>query len=91
MTSGLNDSPTFIAALADLVANAIGVDSDQAIVKKRSAWWRRTKAGRGRGRCPHPSSGAKLRRVCGAERRPASFARSPGDEGVRAYVSSVVY
>lgn len=26
MTSGLNDSPTFIAALADLVASAIGVD-----------------------------------------------------------------
>jgi ferrochelatase len=26
MTSGLNDSPTFIAALADLVATAIGVD-----------------------------------------------------------------
>jgi len=26
MTSGLNDSPTFIAALADLVGNAIGVD-----------------------------------------------------------------
>ena len=26
MTSGLNDSPTFIAALADLVAGAIGVD-----------------------------------------------------------------
>jgi len=25
MTSGLNDSPTFIAALADLVGNAIGV------------------------------------------------------------------
>ncbi len=30
MTSGLNDSPTFIAALADLVANAIGAGSDQA-------------------------------------------------------------
>jgi len=27
MTSGLNDSPTFIAALADLVSTAIGVDS----------------------------------------------------------------
>jgi protoheme ferro-lyase len=26
MTSGLNDSPAFIAALADLVATAIGVD-----------------------------------------------------------------
>ena len=26
MTSGLNDSPTFVAALADLVATAIGVD-----------------------------------------------------------------
>ena len=26
MTSGLNDSPTFIAALADLVAGAIGVN-----------------------------------------------------------------
>jgi protoheme ferro-lyase len=26
MTSGLNDSPTFIAALADLVRTAIGVD-----------------------------------------------------------------
>jgi ferrochelatase len=30
MTSGLNDSPTFIAALADLVAKAIGAGSDQA-------------------------------------------------------------
>ncbi len=30
MTSGLNDSPTFVAALADLVANAIGAASDQA-------------------------------------------------------------
>jgi ferrochelatase len=30
MTSGLNDSPTFIAALADLVANAIDAASDQA-------------------------------------------------------------
>jgi protoporphyrin/coproporphyrin ferrochelatase len=29
MTSGLNDSPTFIAALADLVERAIGVDLDQ--------------------------------------------------------------
>jgi ferrochelatase len=27
MTSGLNDSPTFIAALADLVENALGMDS----------------------------------------------------------------
>jgi protoheme ferro-lyase len=27
MTGGLNDSPTFIAALADLVGAAIGVDS----------------------------------------------------------------
>jgi protoporphyrin/coproporphyrin ferrochelatase len=26
MTSGLNDSPTFIAALSDLVSRAIGVD-----------------------------------------------------------------
>jgi ferrochelatase len=26
MTSGLNDSPTFIAALADLVGAAIGID-----------------------------------------------------------------
>jgi ferrochelatase len=26
MTSGLNDAPTFIAALADLVGTAIGVD-----------------------------------------------------------------
>jgi protoheme ferro-lyase len=26
MTSGLNDSPTFIAALADLVGTAMGVD-----------------------------------------------------------------
>jgi len=26
MTSGLNDSPTFIAALADLVGTAIGID-----------------------------------------------------------------
>ena len=30
MTSGLNDSPTFIAALADLVGAAIGASSDQA-------------------------------------------------------------
>jgi protoporphyrin/coproporphyrin ferrochelatase len=30
MTSGLNDSPAFIAALSDLVVNAIGVDSDQS-------------------------------------------------------------
>jgi ferrochelatase len=30
MTSGLNDSPTFVAALADLVANAIGAASDQS-------------------------------------------------------------
>jgi protoporphyrin/coproporphyrin ferrochelatase len=30
MTSGLNDSPEFIAALSDLVVNAIGVDSDQS-------------------------------------------------------------
>ena len=30
MTSGLNDSPTFIAALANLVENAIGAGSDQA-------------------------------------------------------------
>jgi ferrochelatase len=30
MTSGLNDSPAFIAALADLVLNAIAVDSDQS-------------------------------------------------------------
>ena len=30
MTTGLNDSPTFIAALADLVANAAGVELDQA-------------------------------------------------------------
>jgi protoporphyrin/coproporphyrin ferrochelatase len=29
MTSGLNDSPTFIAALADLVATAAGVELDQ--------------------------------------------------------------
>jgi protoporphyrin/coproporphyrin ferrochelatase len=29
MTSGLNDSPRFIAALADLVMTALGVDSDQ--------------------------------------------------------------
>jgi ferrochelatase len=29
MTSGLNDSPRFIAALADLVITALGVDSDQ--------------------------------------------------------------
>ncbi len=29
MTSGLNDSPTFIAALADLVVTAIGADADQ--------------------------------------------------------------
>ena len=28
MTSGLNDSPAFIAALADLVVNAIGADRD---------------------------------------------------------------
>jgi ferrochelatase len=30
MTSGLNDSPTFIAALADLVVNAMGMDEEQA-------------------------------------------------------------
>ncbi len=30
MTSGLNDSPRFIGALADLVVTAIGIDSDQA-------------------------------------------------------------
>ncbi|MGA9799676.1 MAG: ferrochelatase [Terriglobales bacterium] len=30
MTSGLNDSPTFIAALADLVVSTIGAGSDQA-------------------------------------------------------------
>jgi ferrochelatase len=30
MTSGLNDSPTFIAALADLVAAALGIDLAQA-------------------------------------------------------------
>jgi ferrochelatase len=30
MTSGLNDSPTFIAALADLVVNAIGADQVSA-------------------------------------------------------------
>jgi protoporphyrin/coproporphyrin ferrochelatase len=30
MTSGLNDSPTFIAALADLVAAALGIDLTQA-------------------------------------------------------------
>lgn len=30
MTSGLNDSPAFVAALADLVLNAIGVDMDQS-------------------------------------------------------------
>lgn len=30
MTSGLNDSPAFIAALADLVSHAIGVGSDQS-------------------------------------------------------------
>jgi ferrochelatase len=30
MTSGLNDSPTFIAALADLVRTAIGVDQTRA-------------------------------------------------------------
>ena len=29
MTSGLNDSPTFIAALADLVVNAIGMGSER--------------------------------------------------------------
>ena len=29
MTSGLNDSPAFISALADLVVNAIGVGSDE--------------------------------------------------------------
>src|SRR4029077_10830667 len=29
MTSGLNDSPTFIAALADLVENVLGADSNQ--------------------------------------------------------------
>jgi ferrochelatase len=29
MTSGLNDSPTFIAALADLVETALGMGSDR--------------------------------------------------------------
>jgi len=32
MTSGLNDSPTFIAALASLVAGAVGVDLKQDLV-----------------------------------------------------------
>jgi protoporphyrin/coproporphyrin ferrochelatase len=35
MTSGLNDSPAFIAALSDLVVNAIGVDSDQSRDRER--------------------------------------------------------
>jgi ferrochelatase len=35
MTSGLNDSPTFIAALADLVENAIGAASNQATETER--------------------------------------------------------
>jgi protoporphyrin/coproporphyrin ferrochelatase len=35
MTSGLNDSPTFIAALADLVENAIGTASNQASETER--------------------------------------------------------
>ena len=30
MTSGLNDSPTFIAALADVVESALGVDVSRA-------------------------------------------------------------
>jgi len=35
MTSGLNDSPTFIAALADLVENAMGAASNQASETER--------------------------------------------------------
>ena len=31
MTSGLNDSPAFIAALADLVTTAIGVDAERLV------------------------------------------------------------
>ena len=55
MTSGLNDSPTFIAALADLVTTAIGAD-------RMSGWSRRIEVCTRRGGCPHPPSGAKLRR-----------------------------
>ena len=40
MTSGLNDSPTFIAALADLVENAIGAVQIRRVML--SGWWRRT-------------------------------------------------
>ena len=58
MTSGLNDSPTFIAALADLVENAIGADE----FREASAWSQPTKRHPRRGGCPHPPSGAKLRR-----------------------------
>jgi len=37
MTSGLNDSPTFIAALADLVAGALGVDLNIALACEHPA------------------------------------------------------
>jgi protoheme ferro-lyase len=35
MTAGLNESPTFIAALADLVENALGKDSSRQRDAKR--------------------------------------------------------
>jgi protoporphyrin/coproporphyrin ferrochelatase len=37
MTSGLNDSPTFIAALADLVAGAMGISSERGAVSLSAA------------------------------------------------------
>jgi protoporphyrin/coproporphyrin ferrochelatase len=37
MTSGLNDSPTFIAALADLVSSALGLGSGQGAVSLSAA------------------------------------------------------
>ena len=64
MTSGLNDSPAFIAALAALVKNAIAADRDHA---KASAWSQPTKRRPRRGGCPHPPGGAKLRKVLAAE------------------------
>jgi hypothetical protein len=34
MTPGLNNSPTFISALADLVATAVGVNLDEYVIAK---------------------------------------------------------
>ena len=58
MTSGLNDLPAFIAALAALVKNAIAADE----VSAKSAWSQPTKRRPRRGGCPHLPSGTKLRR-----------------------------